>query len=394
MSQINKLNKKFEDYQILEAEEMNSITQKIDEVIEQVNTTESGLEVCKASVNTVSDALCIKKKSSVTNIYQRGKYRNIAGAIIGGSTYIISEKFQVKKGDLIRVLVKGTENVAYLSEVTSEQSFIRVLLGGVACSNFTEFRMIADRDMYLEACSNTISESGYIFEVYSWALGSEFAQPGGPCRQLYENAGAVYNEGTGFYELNGLTDITEEQMAEIYNYTLNMFMYTWKRSMFQGGKFRTNLVNRDYNLAAGEGRTIDFSNAFAFNDKLEVFNYTSYPGNNMYIRITKISYAFYGCKKLTEISQPFFINQGALTTEAFTNCVSLEKCFIRSLMASLSFKDSPKLSKESISYIVSNSAATSPITITLHADAYAMAMEDEEIQAALKEKTNVSLATA
>jgi hypothetical protein len=90
MSQINKLNKKFEDYQILEAEEMNSITQKIDEVIEQVNTTESGLEVCKVSVNTVSDALCIKKKSSVTNIYQRGKYRNIAGAIIGGSTYIIS----------------------------------------------------------------------------------------------------------------------------------------------------------------------------------------------------------------------------------------------------------------------------------------------------------------
>lgn len=393
MAEIEKLNKTFQREQILESVEMNAIAQKIDEVVEGVNTTKLEQESIKNSTDTISDVLGITNKNSITNIYQRGNYRNIVGAIIGGSTYIISEKFQVKKGDLIRVLVKGTENVAYLSEVTSDQSFVRMLLGGIACPNFTEFRLIADRDMYLEACSNTISESGYIFEVYSWALGSEFAQPGGPCRQLYEAAGAVYNEGTGFYELNGLTDITEEQMAEIYNDTLNMFMYTWKRSMFQGCKFRTNLVNKDYNIAAGEGRTIDFSNAFAFNEKLEVFNYTPYLGNNMFIRITKISYAFYGCKKLTEISQPLFINQGALTTEAFTGCVLLEKCLIRSLKTSLSFKDSPLLSKESILYIVSNSEATSPITITLHADAYAMAMADEDIQTALKEKTNVSLAT-
>ena len=32
-------------------------------------------------------------------------------------------------------------------------------------------------------------------------------------RALYVAAGAVYNEQTGFYELNGLTDITEEQMT-------------------------------------------------------------------------------------------------------------------------------------------------------------------------------------
>ena len=35
-------------------------------------------------------------------------------------------------------------------------------------------------------------------------------------RALYIAAGAVYNEKTGFYELNGLTDITEEQMKVIY----------------------------------------------------------------------------------------------------------------------------------------------------------------------------------
>lgn len=35
-------------------------------------------------------------------------------------------------------------------------------------------------------------------------------------RALYVAAGAVYNEQTGFYELNGLTDITEEEMKTIY----------------------------------------------------------------------------------------------------------------------------------------------------------------------------------
>ena len=35
-------------------------------------------------------------------------------------------------------------------------------------------------------------------------------------RALYVAAGAVYNQNTGFYELNGLTDITERQMKTIY----------------------------------------------------------------------------------------------------------------------------------------------------------------------------------
>lgn len=44
------------------------------------------------------------------------------------------------------------------------------------------------------------------------------APKGGYNRALFEAAGAVYNEETGFYELNGLTDITEEEMYDIYTY--------------------------------------------------------------------------------------------------------------------------------------------------------------------------------
>jgi hypothetical protein len=64
------------------------------------------------------------------------------------------------------------------------------------------------------------------------------------------------------------------------------------------------------------------------------------------------------------------------------------------LVKSIDFKDSSLLTNASILYMVANSAASSAITITLHADAYARAMADAEIQAALTAHPNVSLASA
>lgn len=59
----------------------------------------------------------------------------------------------------------------------------------------------------------------------------------GTLRDLYISAGAKYNEATGFYELNGLTDITEEQMRVIYKYVGTPQV----RGAFAYSKARTNL---------------------------------------------------------------------------------------------------------------------------------------------------------
>ena len=64
------------------------------------------------------------------------------------------------------------------------------------------------------------------------------------------------------------------------------------------------------------------------------------------------------------------------------------------LKNSFSFAYSPLLSKNSVLFAIQNAEATSAITITLHADAYARLAEDADIVAALAEKTNVSLASA
>ena len=64
------------------------------------------------------------------------------------------------------------------------------------------------------------------------------------------------------------------------------------------------------------------------------------------------------------------------------------------ISSSLIMKKSSKLTSKSILYMIQNESATSPITITLHADAYARAMANADIVSALEAHPNVSLASA
>ena len=83
-----------------------------------------------------------------------------------------------------------------------------------------------------------------------------------------------------------------------------------------------------------------------------------------------------------------------LTDGMFDYCYSLKTVYLAKLKNSIQFSYSSRLSNESILYMIQNEAATSPITITLHADAYARAMADADILAALEQHTNISLASA
>ena len=76
---------------------------------------------------------------------------------------------------------------------------------------------------------------------------------------MFEASGAVFNEDTGYYELyaneGGLTDITEEQMCDIYTQTAhlsamprenyNLFSLTC-RTNFKGRVFGNSGINEIY----------------------------------------------------------------------------------------------------------------------------------------------------
>ena len=221
---------------------------------------------------------------------------------------------------------------------------------------------------------------------------------GDPMHYAYEAAGATWSSATGFWSLNTLTDITTEQMRKIYN----MGFLHIPSTMLGGSEMsdiRTNL-----------GRTgkLNYTQAslnilaFAYGNKIiEVINLATRIANNGdqnsagIVSINGMNTAFYGCEKLRMIYGRMSIAKvdAYYTQNAFYGCTALEEVRIDTL-TSLSFADSPNLSKASILYLVQNSKPTTAITITLHPTAYAMAKADSDIQSALASKPNITLISA
>ena len=205
----------------------------------------------------------------------------------------------------------------------------------------------------------------------------------GTLRDLYISAGAKYNEATGYYELNGLTDITEEEMRVIWQEDLS----GWYR------KGRTNLTRNiaykgnDGGYSSGQ----KMSNICNGNVNLEVFNL----GSDFYASCSFV--AFQGCLKLREVSPQYKITPytESLGYNSFSNCPALQEVrFNMQYVTSgrVLFPESPLLSKESVLSIITTMGSVpkeNPFTITLHPTAYARLKDDADIVAALETKGGI-----
>ena len=214
----------------------------------------------------------------------------------------------------------------------------------------------------------------------------------GTLRDLYISAGARYNETTGFYELNGLTDITEEQMRVIYEKTWGWWLHLPSLNGFGSALPRTNIPCPDYKIIA-YASNISIHSIFAASgnaDNLEVVNlralYT--PAAFDEIKIVDFNWAFQGAKKIREV-------QGIINVKEARSDLSIggniETINIKGLKVSIRFYGSQRLSKESVLYMINNSEATTAITIGLQQAVYDVMKDDADIIAALAEKTNITL---
>lgn len=211
-------------------------------------------------------------------------------------------------------------------------------------------------------------------------------------RDLYISAGAVYNEATGFYELNGLTDITEEQMRVIYEKTWGWWLHLPSLNGFGSALPRTNIPCPDYKIIAYASK-ISLNSIFSVSgndDNLEVVNlralYT--PTGFDEIKIVDFNWAFQSDKKLREVQGIINVKEARYDQNIGGN---IETINIKGLKTNIRFYDSQRLSKESVLYMINNSEATSAITISLNKAVYDVMKDDTDIIAALAEKTNITL---
>lgn len=216
-------------------------------------------------------------------------------------------------------------------------------------------------------------------------------------RDLYIQAGAKYNEQTGYYELNGLTDITEEEMREIYT--------QWQKDVGTAShntgwltlppKMRTNLPSLyRADLISALSNCIGGSS-------VEVLCIAEQSNDTrvMYVASTQ-AVAQNNMPKLRRVIGVWRYNDNNPSNfnfsygQPFGKCPLLEEIKMMRINKSHTFAVSPNLSKESVQYMIENAnppsgAAAGSITITLHPTAYARLKDDADIVAALEAKEGI-----
>ena len=227
-----------------------------------------------------------------------------------------------------------------------------------------------------------------------------------PLRPLYIAAGAEYNDSNidtsrtspwgesvthkaGHYYLNGLGDITEEQMMAIYN--AGVANGASMASHYEGyTKLRTCLRRNpryNYSRVIGGYSAIDMNQSFQLCSTIEIIDVT---GAAIYVK-SAIG-AFQQCEKLVRIHD--ILNLGSASKSGlqgiFASCSLLENVRIKGIKVDISFSDSPNLNKESVVYIIQNAAPTAAMTITLHPGAYTRLADDAEIVSVLEAQPLVS----
>lgn len=239
------------------------------------------------------------------------------------------------------------------------------------------------------------------------ARGRELAK-----RDLYIAAGALYNDTdevikrTAFwgaevdhlphhYYLNGLGDITEDEMNAIYKYKdfilLTVTTDKMRRYFTDSEEYiRTFLGVPDSRFL--EGKVLDsFSTPVFYIKNIVNVKWINSQKVGAYTNMftLKGTNIFYRCPNLKVIERCKIS-----TKNVISHCNKLEDIEIYGLNVDFVISESPLISKNSLLYMINNSVSTSAITITLHTDAYTRLIGDAEVIAALEAKSMISLVSA
>lgn len=209
---------------------------------------------------------------------------------------------------------------------------------------------------------------------------------GDPMHYAYEAAGAVWNEDTGYWVLNG---------GEFDNDTIRLAYWRGNQRIFPlssailylSHPLVVNFPAQNVALNSYEKRLM-MGDIATNNSQLERVRLTT----NIYdVFVGDLNYAFYGCSKLIVVEDVLNIGFAEnVNSETFAYCTSLVGVRLKGLRSDISFADSP-LSVESATYMIANANASSSFTITFRADRQAIFEANSDFIAAKSAKPNITI---
>lgn len=300
-------------------------------------------------------------------VAESGKFWDTNGQKSSGSSFSLSNIISLKKGDLLSVFLSDSlPNVSLITKVSSDGDFVQSVVPAIGVGGIRTWSYLADNDCYVQISANAGSSNKYtiIKSPFNVAISdNSYMQY---LHKVYEEYGAVYNKETGYWELNGLTDLTEEDMFEIYTQCSGLTMGNDYQLIYDS-KTRIRTTLKNWTNVGGFFNPIGVKGACVSCYALEVFDVSSNP----YIITLNINYMFRNCRKLRTIVPELRV-QAIIDsfTETFKGCFALENVKIYGLKKDVDFKDSPLLSFESLQHLVENAQNTAAITVTVHPTTY------------------------
>lgn len=330
--------------------------------------------------------------SGVVSLTKEGMMRSVPKAkeVVNDGFFSSTEWIKCKKGEVINCDYNASEK-RYPQPGDFIESNKRGIVVASEYNSDGSHRILwtVGRTLYEIGIGGKVIEPSFVFyctspakklcdDIYDYAS----KMNSGTVRDLYISAGAVYNEATGFYELNGLTDITEEQMSVIWQEGLSGWYLKGRTNLTRNIEARGN--------AGGYNGGIDICNMCAGNGNITIFNFFNSP----FIRW--MDNAFSNCIKLKTIDTrfPIYPYGGVVGPNTFRGCTSLEEVRfnMRYLNSStnVNFPASSLISKTSILSIIKTTPTTGSVkplvVVGLNESAYNRLKDDTDITAALTEK--------
>ena len=180
--------------------------------------------------------------------------------------------------------------------------------------------------------------------------------------QLFTTLGATFNETTGYFELNGLTDLALDELLQMYKLYSPVVQC---QQYYRASNLRT--------IFQQKGTSTISVGAFA-RDATHLINVPEFSSDG-YNYITQFpSDVFYNCPNLKNCLCGIY--RGNSDQNFFYHCYRLEEVRIYNLDRNIFFKDCPVLSIYSVYLMAWRAGNTTAITITLHADAFARCQAD------------------
>lgn len=292
------------------------------------------------------------------------------GQKISSSNWFISEIINISKGDAISFKTNRTSgDIPAITKVSASGEFINAVV--LMNADMDSVYWVADEDSHIQV-TIPLSLKDNPYTIIKSSLNTAISDNSYMqyLHKVYEEYGAVYNAETGYWELNGLTDLTDEDMFEIWMASRGIEQLFDLREAFIRCEARTLFVRKQGAIGGVAGSADIYLNGLAYYAKnMEVFGLLKQTDSLYFKQYMK--YAFYGCSKLKKILPILSITGTTLyATSAFNLCSSLSYVMLKNLSASISFGDSPLLSYDSLNYLVTNAVNTAAITVTVHPTTY------------------------